>query len=261
MPAAETKSKWSYVLDEPTRILVVDDDPILLEFASVYLSTPVARVETASDGGTALDLMLKGGVDIALIDIEMPGINGFELVERVRAHEILRHLPLVMLTGREDIASIDRAYSVGATSFVTKPVNWRQLSYQLRYVLRASRMEAELRRAHMRAEENAALKSMTLRLMEQECRTTMTSIIAFAELIAAGGKPHLPNALVDCTRSIATAGQDLLCKILDMTIHAELTTNSSVSVGDSQQLPHLRDEARSSATDHDENPLHPEAAA
>jgi two-component system, sensor histidine kinase and response regulator len=135
--------KWKYVLDEPARILVVDDDPILREFAIVHLSTPVVAVEATPDGKAALDLMLKCDVDIVLADIGMPGLDGFELLERMQAHEKLRQIPIVMLTGRESIAEIDRAYHLGATSFATKPVNWRQLSYHLRYVLRASRGQPE----------------------------------------------------------------------------------------------------------------------
>jgi PleD family two-component response regulator len=59
-------------------------------------------------------------------------MDGFELVQTMRAQERLRDLPIVILTVREDIASIDRAYAIGATSFATKPVNWRLFSYQLR---------------------------------------------------------------------------------------------------------------------------------
>jgi len=133
--------KWTYVFHEPARILVVDDDPILCEFASVYLSAPMVEVQTASSGQAALDLLKKSTFDAVVSDISMPGMDGFELVRQVRACETLRHLPIVMLTAREDIASIDRAYMVGATSFTTKPVNWRILSYQLRYVIRASKMQ------------------------------------------------------------------------------------------------------------------------
>ena len=139
----DTPQKWWYVFDEPTRILVVDDDPILREFASVYLTTPKSEVVAVPDAATALDVLSKEIFDIAMIDIEMPGMDGFELAERIRAHAKLSRLPIVMVTGREDIVSIDRAYTAGATSFATKPVNWRQLSHQLRYVIRASRSQAD----------------------------------------------------------------------------------------------------------------------
>jgi DNA-binding response OmpR family regulator len=133
---------WSFVLTEPLRILVVDDDPILREFACVYLSTPSTTIDTAGDGAEARARLGQASYDMLLLDIEMPHVDGFTLLEDIRSDEMLRHLPVVMLTGRDDIASIDRAYHIGADSFATKPVNWRQLSYQIRYVIRTSRMQS-----------------------------------------------------------------------------------------------------------------------
>jgi DNA-binding response OmpR family regulator len=132
---------WTFVLDEPTRILVVDDDPILREFASVYLSTPSTTIDTACDGVAARIRLGQTPYDVVLLDIEMPQLDGLSLLQEIRSDEKLRHLPIIMLTGHDDIASIDRAYHIGADSFAAKPVNWRQLSYQIRYVLRTSRLE------------------------------------------------------------------------------------------------------------------------
>lgn len=137
--ARSADASFAFVLNEATRILVIDDDPILREFATVYLSTPTARVETADCAEAGLACLATHPFDIVLLDLDMPGMGGFEMIRRVRADAALRHLPIIIVTGREDIVSIDRAYDLGATSFVTKPVNWRLLSYQLRYVLRADR--------------------------------------------------------------------------------------------------------------------------
>ena len=134
------------VFDYPTRVLVVDDDPILRETARVYLSTRGAEVVTAADGGAALELLHKREFDIALIDIEMPGLTGIEVVSRLRSDERLRHIPAIMLTIRTDDEAIDRAYKAGATSYLTKPVNWRQLAYQVQQVTRASRMQPAARK-------------------------------------------------------------------------------------------------------------------
>jgi DNA-binding response OmpR family regulator len=181
---------WLYVFEEPTRILVVDDDPILREFASVYLSTPDAVVETTSDGNTALDRLLQGQFDVVLVDIEMPEIDGFEIVQRVRSHEDLQNLPIVMLTSREDIASIDRAYNLGATSFVTKPVNWRELSYQLRYVIRANR---------------------ALRLASNETADAIAAIVKHASFIA--DRSGTDAASISRAQQIVALGLDLLGKV------------------------------------------------
>jgi DNA-binding response OmpR family regulator len=130
-------NSYSYVLDEDARILVVDDDPILREFACVYLATPSASVQTAANGALGLERLLNEEFDIAVVDIDMPVMNGFQLIEEVRAAPKIRELPIIVCTSLDDIASIDRAYRAGATAFVTKPINWRLLSYQIRYVLRS----------------------------------------------------------------------------------------------------------------------------
>jgi PleD family two-component response regulator len=147
---------WFYVLDEPTKVLVADDDPILCEFASVHLSSPVAAIETVGDGAAALVALAREPFDIAVLDIAMPAVDGFAVLESIRADAKLRYMPVIMLTGHEDTASIDRAFRLGASSFVTKPVNWRLLSYHIRYVLRASRVERQLRQAQGRVVETAA---------------------------------------------------------------------------------------------------------
>jgi two-component system, sensor histidine kinase and response regulator len=149
------KEAWFFVLDEPTTVLVADDDPILCEFAKVHLSSPVATIETVEDGAAALSALEREPFDIAILDISMPSLDGFSVLERIRSNPKLRYMPVIMLTGLEDIASIDRAFRLGASSFVTKPVNWRLLSYHIRYVLRASRVEAQLRQAHGLAPEAA----------------------------------------------------------------------------------------------------------
>jgi DNA-binding response OmpR family regulator len=137
-------SGWAFVLNEPTRVLLADDDRVLCEFGAVHLSSPVAVIETAPDGEAAWSMLTRGDFDIAVLDIDMPRLDGFSLLDRIRADAKLKHLPVMMLTYLEDIASIDRAYTLGADAFSTKPVNWRLLSYQIRYVLRASRAERRL---------------------------------------------------------------------------------------------------------------------
>jgi len=134
---------FAFVLNDRTRILVVDDDPIQTEFAAVYLATPTATVDTAATAEDGLRMLAVNAYDVALIDIDLPGMSGIEMVRAMRATPRLKSLPVVMVTGFEDVVSIDQSYDAGATSFVTKPVNWRLLSYHLRFVLRALRRERD----------------------------------------------------------------------------------------------------------------------
>ncbi|HEY5794342.1 MAG TPA: response regulator [Bosea sp. (in: a-proteobacteria)] len=130
---------FSYVLCDQLAILAVDDDPIQREFCSVYLATPNAEIATAGSAEEGLALLEQTRFDVALIDVDMPGIDGIEMVRRIRADRRFDDLPVMVITGREDIVSIDQAYAAGATSFMCKPVNWRLLGHQIRFLIRAHR--------------------------------------------------------------------------------------------------------------------------
>ena len=134
--------KYAYVPSDDLRILVIDDDPILREFACVYLTSPSLKIETANCGEGGLERLKTELFDFVLCDIDMPGIDGFEVVRTIRSDPALKSLPIIMVTSNEDMISIDRAYEEGATSFVTKPINWRLLSYQIRFAYRASKWQA-----------------------------------------------------------------------------------------------------------------------
>lgn len=138
--------RFSFVLEDNVNILAVDDDPIQREFCSVYLSTPAATVTTADCAEAGLALLETTRFDMALVDVDMPGINGIEMVRRLRADKRFDAMPVMVITGREDMASIDEAYQAGATAFMCKPVNWRLLSHQVKFLLRA---HAALRRVEM----------------------------------------------------------------------------------------------------------------
>ena len=166
-----------FVAMENTAILVADDDPILREFAAVHLSTPSVEVEVVEDGVYALERLHKGGIDIALIDLEMPRMDGFELITQIRSDKDLCHLPLVVITGREDMIAVDRAYALGATSFVTKPLNWRVLLHQLAYVLKNAKSEATIRQELNLIKAMSHAKDALFDLIERETSSAQQELI------------------------------------------------------------------------------------
>lgn len=154
-----------YVLKDEMRLLYVDDDPILCEFAQVHLASETATIETAADGVEALALLASVRPDVILLDLEMPRMDGFEVLTRLRADPFHARTPVIVATGREDVSAIDRAYQLGATAFTVKPINWRLLSYQIRYVHRTHQDElalladAEAARAEAQALHRALVAS------------------------------------------------------------------------------------------------------
>lgn len=165
---SETDSSFFYVLDERIRLLFADDDPILQEFAKVHLATQSADVITAGDGEEAWRLLNTQPLDLLLVDLEMPNLDGFDLVRRMRAEPRFRDLPVIVVTGREDVSAIDRAFTCGATSFVVKPINWRLLSYQVRFVLRSGRTERSLSDAQAGVGLEEARAGETVRTVYKE---------------------------------------------------------------------------------------------
>lgn len=139
-------------------ILVVDDDPTLRMLVRATLEKAGFQVEDAEDGETALLKFIKYKPAVILMDVEMPKLNGYDACRRIREDAVGAHVPILMVTGLEDIDSINRAYSAGATDFLPKPINWALLSHRVRYVLRASRTYEELRNSE--AKNNALLNAM-----------------------------------------------------------------------------------------------------
>ncbi len=125
-------------------VLVVDDDPVQRMPARATLEQAGFSVEEAEDGAEALRILENCQPDLILLDVNMPGIDGFSVCEQVRATPATQHTPILMMTGLEDVESINRAYEVGATDFITKPINWLLLRYRSLYILRSSRSFSEL---------------------------------------------------------------------------------------------------------------------
>src|SRR5689334_11827820 len=89
-----------------------------------------------ADGQAAFDAALANDVAIVLLDVDMPGLNGYEVCRRLRAMPQFATTPIVMVTGHEDTEAIALAFQAGATDFVPKPVNWALLPHRLEYILR-----------------------------------------------------------------------------------------------------------------------------
>jgi PleD family two-component response regulator len=144
----------------------------------VHLSSEHAQVRTAEDGLDALQQLEHEAPDLVLLDLEMPRMDGFECLGRLRADPRFARLPVIVVTSREDAAAIDRAYDLGATFFTVKPMNWRLLSYEVRYVHRAHQVEVALREANASAQAAARESADRLVAMALESRDFLNTALA-----------------------------------------------------------------------------------
>jgi len=128
-------------------VLLVDDDEVNLLLTSLALRERGFTITEADSGEKALALLSDWSPDIVVLDALMPGLDGFTTCRRLRQLPGFENVPVLMLTGLEDDASIARAYQAGATDFFVKATQWSLLAGRLRYLLRASRTRLELERS------------------------------------------------------------------------------------------------------------------
>lgn len=133
-----------------SRILVVDDDAGGRRLTRATLSRAGFDVVEAEDGAKAIAAVQQGMPDLVLMDVSMPVKDGFTACEELRALPGGQNIPVVMMTGLDDVQSIERAFRVGATDFITKPINWPILAHRVRYMLRASAAINELHQSQRR---------------------------------------------------------------------------------------------------------------
>jgi len=126
-------------------ILVVDDDPVQRFLASNTLDQGEFTILEAEDGEQALCLFQREKPDLVLLDVVMPGLDGFAVCAALRQQPEGRDVPILMFTSLDDLESTERAYEAGATDFITKPIQWLVLYQRVRYILRASQTLLELR--------------------------------------------------------------------------------------------------------------------
>ena len=127
------------------RVLVVDDVPANLKLLEARLNAEYFEVLTAQSGREALEICERGQCDIVLLDVMMPGIDGFEVARRLKKNPATMHTPIVMVTALDQPMDRVRGLEAGADDFLTKPVNDLALITRVRSLVRLKMVTDELR--------------------------------------------------------------------------------------------------------------------
>ncbi|MBA3596740.1 MAG: EAL domain-containing protein [Methylibium sp.] len=132
---------------ERPRVLLVDDDEVNLLLTSIALRERGFAITETTSGERAIRMLADWSPDVIVLDALMPGLDGFATCRELRVLPGFESMPVLMLTGLDDDASITRAYEAGATDFFVKSTQWSLLAGRLRYLLRSSRTRLELERS------------------------------------------------------------------------------------------------------------------
>ena len=195
-------------------VLFADDDPTTRALVRVALEQDGWVVEDAEDGLQACEVFVRCRPDIVLLDVLMPVLDGFGACVKLRSLPGGEHVPVLMVTGGDDFESVRQAYDIGATDFLTKPVNLTILRNRLQYMLRAKRdLDARL---ESEAKSQAVLaKSRFLAAMSHELRAPLNSVIGFTNALRKNKHGHLSDKEMEYLQRIQSIGTDLVALIDD----------------------------------------------
>lgn len=134
-----------------SRALLADDDTGIQLTLGALLEQKGFEVTVVGEGAAAVEAMARNDYSIVLLDIRMPRMDGFEACATMRELDNGRNVPILMLTGQDDTDSIEKAFEVGATDFVAKPINYVLIGFRIDYILRTANIAEELRKSQQRS--------------------------------------------------------------------------------------------------------------
>jgi two-component system, sensor histidine kinase and response regulator len=196
--------------DRPATVLVVDDNLQNREVAEGHLVGAGYRVVQAEGGADALAILAAGRMDLVLLDVLMPGMDGYETCRRIRALPQGGDVPVLFLTALGDLETHKAAMESGADDFLTKPLNRTELLIRVRSLLRIKQLSDELRGNYdvIRTQRDALLaaqrqKDELTALIIHDLKNPLSSILSNTQFVMAGQAldPEMHDSLEDVVRA------------------------------------------------------------
>jgi signal transduction histidine kinase len=203
------------------RILVVDDIAENRDLLARRLTRQGYETETAEDGVHALEKLRETDFDLLLLDLMMPQLNGYQVLEIMKADESLRHLPVIMISALDEIESVARCVEIGAEDYLTKPFNPTLLQARIGACLEKKRLRdaevalrQEIESNYERLREMEGMRDSLTGMIVHDLRTPLTSFMGGLKLIGALGT--LNPQQHQCLDLAQRGGDSLLSMINDL---------------------------------------------
>ena len=227
----------------PRRALVADDDPVTRMVIVAALREMGLAAEEAEDGAAAVEAAHRAMPDLFLLDVQMPRRDGFETCAWIRGMPGGESIPILIVTGRDDLTCIEKAFEVGATDFVIKPINAGLLQHRVRFQMRASAAFHKLNETlgELRASQRRLDKSQELaRLGDWEWNLETERVILSAqalEIMGCGADPP-SSPLEFLTRCVHPDDRDTAWKSLQEVRHTSRTVQFDHRLPDGERVVH-----------------------
>ncbi len=201
----------------PTRrgnILIVDDTLANLRLLTDMLRQQGYVVRGAPNGEIALNAARANRPDIVLLDVNMPGMNGYEVCRQLKADPNTCDMPVIFLSALDEALDKVKAFEVGGVDYVSKPFQIEEVLVRIENHLKLEHLQKELRQARDEAEAASHAKSTFLANMSHEIRTPMNAILGYAQILL--DEEGLSEKQHQAVSTIASSGEHLLMLINDV---------------------------------------------
>ena len=198
-------------------ILVVDDFRQNLVATEALLGRPGLRVLQAASGDEALELLLKHEVALALIDVQMPGMDGFELAELMRSNARTSGIPLIFMTAAaQERTRTFRGYQAGAVDFLNKPINPDVLRGKVEVFAQLFAQKKQIQQRMEELRESLQMNEMFISVLGHDLRTPLSAVMNGAELILKLSKEQKVGDVARRIQSSADRMRTMVEQLLDV---------------------------------------------
>ena len=198
------------------KVLIVDDTPANIDVLDLFLEKQGYKISIAQSGESALDLADRISPDLILLDVMMPGIDGFETCRRLKLNDKNKDIPIIFITARNEPADIIKGFSLGGVDYITKPFSQEEVCARVHLHLKLKMLMADLETKNQKLATLNDLKNKFLGMASHDLRNPISTIQAFSKILLDHGETLADDAKKEFLQSIHKVSNDMLALLSDL---------------------------------------------
>ena len=164
-------------------ILIVDDQEINRQVIAELLTQPGYHLVLAGSGAEALEIVAEWKLDLILLDVMMPGMDGFEVCQRLKSNPQWQHIPIILVTALDRTEDLVQGFESGADDFIAKPFKRLELQARVRSMLRLKEHYDSLEAKNQQLEEMLQFREDMVKMLVHDMKNPLTSVNVYTELL------------------------------------------------------------------------------